>query len=183
MRVIRNLVVALVPLALLLAACNSNNSSTSTASKADSGANAPAPAAPSEATIPDPCKLLSKDEAAAILGEAVRDPEPSNLGDTHVCDFKSEKLHGGIAPYSIHIALTPEAKKIWDTGKKLHTAKEMQPVSGIGEEAMFVLDDLEVYAKGLSININVLKEIDKPDHMKAVQAGERAVAEKAIPRV
>jgi hypothetical protein len=169
-------------LSFVLTSCNSKDTSPM-GSKAEPAPASTAPADASAPAIPDPCKLLTKDEAAAILGEPVKDPEPGGLFGNRICDWKSVKLHGGIASYSVHIALTPESRKTWDAGKKLYSAKDMQPVTGIGDAAMFMLDDLLVYAKGFSININVLKEIDKPDHMKAVQAGEKAVADKAIPRL
>jgi hypothetical protein len=169
-------------LAFLLTACNSKNSSPSRSTNTESNSSAPAPASSPQSSVPDPCKLITKEEAEGILGEPVKDPEPNSLGGNRICDWKSVKLHGGIAPYSIHIALTPEKRQAWDMGKKMHTdAKEAKPVAGIGDDAFFLLDDLLVYAKGLDININVLKEIDKPDHMKVVQEAEKTVAQKAVP--
>ena len=167
---------------MFLCGCNSKSSSTPASSTTETS-SAAAPASPSS-SLPDPCKLISKDEAESILGETVHEPEPNSLGGNRICDYKGVKLHGGIAPYSIHIALTPEKRDAWDMGKKMHTdAKEAHPVPGIGDDAFFLLDDLLVYAKGLDMNINVLKEIDKPDHMKAVQEAEKQVAQKVVARL
>jgi uncharacterized protein DUF3558 len=184
--VMKTLGVALVlALPFVLTACNSKNSSPSASTKTQPDSTAPATSASSQqSTIPDPCKLITNEEAESILGEPVKDPEPDSLGGNRICDYKSVKLHGGIAPYSIHIALTPEKRQAWDLGKKMHTdAKEAHPVAGIGDDAFFLLDDLLVYAKGLDMNINVMKEIDKPDHMKVVQEAEKTVAQKVVPRL
>jgi len=140
------------------------------------------PACWGQTNLLDPCKLLTKAEAEAILGEPVRDPQPGGIGGVKFCDYRTVKIYGGISPYSIHIAIVPEQQQTWEAGKKLH-AKEMRPVTGIGEDAYFLLDDLDVFVKQRSVAINVLKDIDKPDHAKAVESAERTVAQKAIPRV
>ena len=134
--------------------------------------------------LPDPCSLLTWEEAQSILGEPINDPEPDSLGGNQMCDYKTAKLHGGIAPYSIHIVLTPEKMDAWNLGKKMHVdAKEAHPISGIGDDAYYLLDDLEVRQKDVSLTINVLKAIDRPDHMKQVQDAERAVAQKILTRL
>jgi hypothetical protein len=167
----------------ILTACGSKEEPSSTATRPESSPTVAA-AAPTASSVPDPCTLLTKAEAASILGEPTSDPEAGSLGGNKICDFKSVKLHGGIAPYSIHIALTPEKRESWDAGKKLHLdAKEAHAAPEIGDDAYFLLDDLEVYAKQLAINVNVLKDIDRPSHTKSVQEAEKAVAEKAIPRL
>ena len=131
---------------------------------------------------PDPCQMLTKAEAEQILGEPVRDPVPGSIGGSRFCDFKTVKVYGGILPYSIHIAIAAEPQNVWDAGKKLH-AKETRPVPGIGDDAYFLLDELQIHVKQLLVTIGVMKNIDKPDHAKAVEAAERAVAEKSVPRL
>jgi hypothetical protein len=169
-------------LGLLLSGCDSKNSSPAASTQPTSSTAAPTSgAAPA---LPHPCKLLTNDEAESILGEPVREPEAGSLGGNRICDYRSIKLHGGIAPYSIHIALSPEKRESWDADKKLHLdSNEARPVSGIGEDAYFLLDDLQIYAKQLSVNINVMKNIDRPDHAKAVQEAERSVAQKVTGRL
>lgn len=165
-----------------LTACSSQKSSPATQAQSQSGSASTNTAAETKSSLPDPCKLLTKDEAEAILGEAVGDPEPGGLGGNRICDWKSVALHGGIAPYSIHIALVGERQNVWDAGKKLY-GKEMRPIPGLGDDAYFLLDDLQMYDKQLSISINVLKSIDKPDHAKAVEKAEMAVAQKVVSRL
>lgn len=140
------------------------------------------PACNGETSLPDPCKAITKAEAEAILGEPVRDPEPHILGGTIICDIKTVKVYGGITPYWIHIAISSEPQQVWDAGKKMH-AKEMRPVTGIGDDAYFLLDELDVSTKQRSVAISVVKNIDKPDHAKAVETAEKVVAQKAIPRM
>jgi hypothetical protein len=173
---------------LFVAACSSNKSAPAATSSATSqpatGSAATTAATDKQTTLPDPCTLITKAEAEEILGEPVRDPEPNSLGGNRICDFKTVKVHGGVLPYSVHIAITPEKQNVWDAGKKLHTdAKELRPAPGFGDDAYFLLDDLLILSKERSININVMKAVDQPNHAKAVEAAEKAVALKALPRL
>jgi hypothetical protein len=133
-------------------------------------------------TLPDPCGLITKAEAEEILGEPIGDPVPNSLAGNRICDYKTVKVYGGVSPYLIHMAITSETQNGWDAGKKLY-GKDRRPAPGFGDDAYFLLDDLQVYSKRLSINIHVLKGIDKPDHAKAVEAAEKAVARKILPRI
>src|SRR5262249_25086307 len=95
-------------------------------------------------------------------------------------------VHGGVLPYYIHIGMIPEQQQVWDAGKKLYQqsdAKNMRPVAGIGDDAYFLLEDLDIFTRQRSVTITVLKSIDKPDHAKAVEDAEMAVAQKIIPRM
>jgi|SRR5579859_5612269 len=172
-------------LLLCLAACNQNKNASAPAPESATS-TAAAPAAGGDASLPDPCKLLTKAEAEAVLGEPVRDPEPNSLGGNKICDFKTVTVHGGVLPYSVHIAIIQEQQQVWDAGKKLYQqsdAKNMRPVARIGDDAYFLLEDLEIFTRQRYVSINVMKSIDKPDHAKAVQDAELAVAQKAIPRM
>jgi hypothetical protein len=128
--------------------------------------------------------LLTKAEAESILGGAVKDPQPNSLGGNRICDYNTVKLYGGIAPYSVHIAITTETQQQWDAGKKLHAdSKESHAVAGLGDDAYYLLDELDIFSNKHSINVSVMKDIDRPTHLKSVQDAERAVAEKILPRV
>jgi len=169
-------------LLVCLEACNTTKSPSSAATQPESHNSAATPA--SDSGLPEVCNLLTKEEAEAILGEAVREPEPGSIGGNKICDYKTVKVHGGILPYSIHIAIVPEKTQTWNAGKKLHVeAKELRPVAGLGDDAYFLLDDLEILSKQRSVTINVLKSIDKPDHAKAVEEAEKIVAQKALSRM
>jgi hypothetical protein len=172
-------------LLLILTACNQNNQSkTESNSPAQPATNAATTTTSAGADLPDPCKLLTKGEAEAVLGEAVRDPEPRSLGGVRICEYYTAAVHGGITPLWVHIAVAPEQRSSWDAGKKLHVdSKEARPVAGIGDDAYFLLDDLDVLSKQRSITIGVMKNVDKPDHAKAVADAEIAVAQKIIPRM
>ena len=165
-------------LLLSMAACNQNQNASTAAAPRTIATPAPEKAS----GLSDPCKFLTRAVAESVLGEPVREPEPSTLVDVHICDYKTVAVHGGVLPYSIHIAITPQQQQVWDTGKKLY-GKQMRPVPGIGDEAYFLLDDLMVYTHQRSVNINVMKSIDKPDHAKAVEQAEKTVAQTAIPRM
>jgi hypothetical protein len=175
-------------LLLIMAGCTQGgqgkSDSASVAPPASSASTSNSAAA--DSSLPDPCKLLTKAEAEAILGEAIRDPEPGGLGGSRICEYKTVTVHGGVLPYYIHIGIIPEQQQVWDAGKKLHLqsdAKETRPVAGIADDAYFLLEDLDIFTKQRSVTITVLKSIDKPDHAKAVQEAEMAVAQKIIPRM
>ena len=161
-------------------ATSQTNTSQSTTSRpsstADQQASAAAPA------LPDPCTLLTKDEAQAVLGEDVQAPEQSSLGGTVSCEYHSVKLHGGIAPYTVHIALARESQDTWNAGKQLH-AKELRPATGVNADAYFLLDDLQIWSKGYTVDIGVLKAVDAPNHRKVVDDAELSIGQKVIPRV
>jgi hypothetical protein len=130
--------------------------------------------------------MLTKAEAESILGEDIREPQPGSLGGNRICDYKTVTVHGGVLPYSIHIAIIGESQQVWDAGKKLHQqsdAKEMHPVSGLGDDAYYLLDDLDILTRQRYMSINVMKDIDKPNHAKSIQAAELAVAQKVLPRM
>jgi len=166
-----------------LTGCNAKPAPSSVDAQPATTGTAPTAAA-GDSTLPDPCKLITKTEAENILGEAVRDPEPNSLGGNKICDYRTVKIHGGVLPYSIHIAIISEKQQVWDAGKKLHTdAKEARPVAGLGDDAYFLLDDLDILSKQRFISINVMKSIDKPDHAKAVQEAEKMVAQIALSRM
>jgi hypothetical protein len=178
-------VVLLLWLFLFSGSCTRNQSpipSAKESANSSTDANKPAPA--QESSLPDPCTLLTKAEAESILGSPVKDPESNNLGGNKICDYNTVKLYGGIAPYSIHIAITPETRQVWDAGRKLHAnPNELHPVAGLGEEAYFVTDELDIFSNQRSINVTVLKDIDRPTHMKSVQEAEKAVAEKIFAKM
>jgi hypothetical protein len=165
-----------------LTACNSTKSASSTASQPATTSTASTTATGAKTALPDPCVLITKAEAEEILGEPIGDPEPNSLGGNRICDYKTVKVYGGVSPYLIHIAITSEKQNEWDAGKKLY-GKQMRPAPGFGDDAYFLLDDLQIYSKQRSININVLKSIDKPDHAKAVESAEKVVAQKILPRM
>jgi hypothetical protein len=169
----------LMALLFSVAACNQNQSSTAAPQSATAAVT---PAKSSDSSLPDPCTLLTKAEAEAVLGEPVREPEPGGIGGNRICDYKTVTVHGGVLPYSVHIAIIGEQQSVWNAGKKMN-AKQLRPVGGIGDDAYFLLEDLDVLTKQRFVSINVLKSIDKPDHAKAVEEAEKIVAQKTIPRM
>jgi hypothetical protein len=167
-----------------LAACGRRESASAASQSTATGSADTATAAttPVAQTLPDPCSLLTKEEAQVVLGEEVRPPDQHSLGGTATCDYNSVKLHGGVAPYTVHIALSRESQDAWDAGKKMH-AKEMRPATGVGDDAYFLLDDLVIRSKGYDVDVGVLKAADVPNHRKVVDDAELAVARKVTPRL
>jgi hypothetical protein len=172
---------------LMLISCSPANNKGSSDAAPSAAKPASASSTPSaDSALPDPCQLLTKAEAEDILGEAIREPAPGSLGGNRICDYKTVTVHGGVLPYSIHIAVIGESQQTWDAGKKLHQqsdAKEMHPVSGIGDDAYYLLDDLDILTMQRYVTINVMKDIDKPNHAKAIHDAELVVAQKVLPRI
>lgn len=184
--VIAKLLVASIVVSVLSACTESAPVKNNAAASPSTASAAPAATPAAANSLPDPCQLLTKAEAEAILGEPVREPEAGGLGGNKTCDYKTVKIHGGVLPYSVHIAIIGESQKVWDAGKQLHQqsdAKGMKPVSGVGDDAYYLLDDLDIFSKDRYIAINVMKDIDKPNHEKSIHDAELAVAQKAIPRL
>jgi Protein of unknown function (DUF3558) len=169
-------------LMLCLTACNQNKSASTTDSQQATSGVATSSTPSESSSLPDPCQLITKAEAEAVLGEPVRDPEPKTLGGVSICDFNTVTVHGGVLPYYVHIAISRETQEVWDASKKLD-AKDLRPVAGIGEDAYFLLDDLAVLSKQRSMTVGVMKDVDRPDHAKAVEEAEKIVAQKAISRM
>jgi len=147
---------------------------------------APAKDNNAKADAPDPCKLLTKEEAAAILGEPIRDPQPGSISDTKYCDYKAVKLYGGIMPASVHIALTPMKRNTWEIGKQStmkSNPKETKQVDGLGEDAYYEGESLVIFDKDLFITVEVAKNFDKPDHHKVIMDAAKQVAQKIVPRL
>src|SRR5215471_17735642 len=121
-------------LLLSMATCNQNQSASTAPAPRAAATSAPAAAPGKDSGLSDPCKFLTRAEAESVLGEPVREPEPSTFVEAHICDYKTVAVHGGVLPYSVHIAVTPEQQQVWDAGKKLY-GKQMPPVAGIGDDA------------------------------------------------
>src|SRR5512147_1580570 len=147
--------VLVLTLFLFSVSCSHNQSPSSSSKEAETKSADTSKTAPAvESSLPDPCMLLTKAEAESILGAPIKDPQPNSLGGNKICDYNTTKLYGGIAPYSIHIAIIPETRKVWDAGKKLHAdAKESRPVADLGDDAYFLLDELDVLSNERSITI------------------------------
>src|SRR5215472_11456080 len=100
-------------LLLSMAACNQNQSASTAPAPHAAATAAPAAAAGKDSGLSDPCKFLTRAEAESVLGEPVREPEPSTLVDVHICDYKTVAVHGGVLPYSVHIAIAPQSQQVW----------------------------------------------------------------------
>jgi hypothetical protein len=174
--------ILLIAIFFFLTECNSTKNAPLTASQPATASTANTTATGAKTALPDPCVLLTKAEAEEILGDPIGDTVPNSLAGNRICDYKTVKVYGGVSPYLIHIAITSETQNVWDAGKTLY-GKDMRPAPGFGDNAYFLLDDLQIYSKQRSINIHVLKDIDKPGRAKAVEAAEKAVAQKILPRM
>jgi hypothetical protein len=142
-------------------------------------------ASPGAATPPDPCALLTKAEAEAIVGQPLPPPSPGGSGE---CHYGEEGSSAEIIVYPMPLAFKSKeafhAFVVKDTEEMNARVKEglkgtgataqettVDPVPGVGESAYYVSPSLIVFTHGRVLNITAA------DRKQAV-----AVAAKVLPR-
>jgi hypothetical protein len=137
------------------------------------------------ATPPDPCALLTKAEAEAIVGQPLPPPSPGGSGE---CHYGEEGSSAEIVVYPMLLAFKSKeafhAFVVKDTEEMNARMKEnlkstgatvkettVDPVPGVGESAYYVSPSLVVFTHGRVLNITAA------DRKQAV-----AVAAKVLPR-
>ncbi len=120
-------VIIIVILAGVISACGSETSETST------GIN--------NAQVPDPCQLLTKADAEAILGEPVAPGELSEADNTKSCSY----LSTGAAPRMANVIIV----KPCSMGDYMNYAEGplAEPIEGIGMHASWDKATLLVHSK------------------------------------
>lgn len=159
-------------------------------------------AVPALADAPKPCSLISKDEAAAILGEPVKDARPGKvvgMANGEKCEyFTAAPLakRGGVGVVSLIIYSQESLKdglfatprdlyqRLRKAGQKAGSA--LQDVAGMGDEAYWNPkgNSLHILAKGvyLQLKINDLRQLKAPNMtelQKMVSEHRRQICEQA----
>jgi len=110
----------------------------------------------SEATISlDPCALVTREEAAAALGEPVTEGEPSLVGDIETCTYSPE-AGGGIG--SVQVAYltrgvsTDEFPGVISEGAEV----DLDPIAQIGDAAFWDGDQVVVRVGDVALSAIVI---------------------------
>jgi len=144
---------------------------TATATDAPSTADTPADTA---AILPDPCKLLTQDEADKLGGVKLGAALPQGIPPTN-CVWPAP-LTGSVA--QVEVGVGDGAKKFLDIDKDTlgHT---FTPVSGLGDEAWQESDTIFVRTGTLWFSLHLVKLDSAPDD----QANTAALAKTILGRI
>src|SRR5215813_13145592 len=118
---------------------------------------------PNVSAAPEACSLLSKDIAAAALGEAVSGPKPAASGAATACEFTGSGLH------KIHLnvfQLTPDQAAYYKT---LCDKKGKEGLSGLGPTACWYNDkhaELQVLKGTTFFSIEMNRSGDPTESIK-----------------
>ena len=144
---------------------------TATAPDAPTAADTPADIT---ATLPDPCKLLTQDEADKLAGEKLGAAIPDGVPPTN-CVWPAP-LTGSVA--QVEVGVGDGAKKFLDIDKDTlgHTFTQ---VSGLGDEAWQESDTIFVRTGALWFSLHLVKLDSAPDD----QANMAALAKTILSRI
>ena len=165
----RRLVIAaaLTAVALSTAACGSDPEST----PAPGGDGTSTSAAAAPATAPDPCALVTKEEAAAALGEPVDDgirTDSGGLPGQRDCQYfvtGSVRMTG--------LSVIPGDQTLWDNFKS--QAGATRELSGLGDEA-FAIDNMIYVRTGNLIMLFSALSTDGKGNAVVAELAPKAVA-------
>ncbi|HEY7223463.1 MAG TPA: DUF3558 family protein [Micromonosporaceae bacterium] len=122
---------------------------------------------------PDPCTLLTTDEATAVLGEKAKDGEPHSSTGTKQCEWDAVSGHSSVA---ILIWVGGWSSKWQSTHDSSKAAPGFKDVSGLGDAAFSNGIDLHILKGDDMYQIGVLGPF------KDLVAKATTVAQKALAR-
>jgi hypothetical protein len=184
--------VASAVLAMLsITACNQSNK---VANSTSSGASAQTSAAKNNSSDDFACKLVTRAEAEAVLGEHVKDPSsgPASMQGGSICMYESPDSMS-----ARHVTVRVESPNFdWNKykedrrieGEKMQPKRgRIRPVAGLGKEAYFARHVLHVLTDHGVLTVIVFKDAadaaaGEEAETKA-EAAERSLAEKAVARM
>jgi len=192
-----SLIASLTTLLALLAfaSCSSNNKpANSAASPARSSSAAPTSSSSSSSGEIDACKLVTKAEAEAVMGEKLKDPDagPASMAGGTICMYGSpESLSAK------HVTIRVESPNYnWDKNKedKRVEGENMRPnrgylrqVPGLGKDAYFARHVLDVLTDRGILTVAIFKDtadaIASEKTETKTEAAEKTLAEKAVTRL
>jgi len=190
--------ISLITFALLtLTSCSSNNKpASSAASPAASSSAAPAGSYSSSSSSGDidACKLVTKAEAEAVMGEKLKDPDsgPASTVGGSICMYGSPDSMS-----AKNVTVRVESPRFnWDKFKedKRVEGENMAPkkgrirqVPGLGKDAYFARHVLFVLTDHGALRISIFKDAGDAaageDVETKAEAAEKTLAEKAVTRM
>ena len=184
-----------VPMALLailsFTACNQNNKAVNSTSSSSSAATS---AAKDRSSDDFACKLVTRAEAEAVLGEHVKDPSsgPASMQGGSICMYESPDSMS-----ARHVTVRVESPNFdWNRykeerrieGEKMQPKRgRIRPVAGLGKEAYFARHVLHVLTDHGILTVIVFKDpadaaAGEETETKA-EAAEESLAQKAVSRM
>ena len=184
-----------VPMALLailsFTACNQNNKAVNSTSSSSSASTS---AAKDSSSDDFACKLVTRAEAEAVLGEHVKDPSsgPASMQGGSICMYESPDSMS-----ARHVTVRVESPNFdWNKykeerrieGEKMQPKRgRIRPVAGLGKEAYFARHVLHVLTDHGILTVIVFKDpadaaAGEETETKA-EAAEESLAQKAVSRM
>lgn len=183
--------------ALTITGCNQNKS----ANNASGGGTAASPpdskagvAQAARSEDADACKLVTKAEAEAVMGEHLKDPYsgPASTRGGEICMYESpdslsaRQVTVRVESPNFDWAKFKEDKRI--EGEKMQPKRgRIRPVPGLGKDAYFARHVLHVLTDRGILTIIVFQDPGDAaageDTETKTEAGEKTLAEKAVPRM
>ncbi len=188
----RAALVSTVLVSVSFIACNQNKPANSSAGSSSASAS---PVSSGSSNSDDfACKLVTKAEAEAVLGEKVKDPSsgPASMQGGSICTYET--------PDSLsarHVTVRVESPNFdWNKykedrrieGEKMQPKRgRLRPVSGLGKEAYFARHVLHVLTDRGILTVIVFKDAADAAAGEEVEtkaeAAEKSLAEKAVARM
>ncbi len=176
----------------VLTSCTQNGATSSAVSDSSAATSNASPA--SESKEMDACKLVTKSEAEAVMGEKLKDPDsgPASMAGGTICRYES--------PDSLsarNVTIRVESPNFnWEKykedkrteGEKMAPKKgRIRQVPGLGKDAYFARHVLHVLTDHGVLTVIVFKDpadaAAGEDVETKAEAAEKALAEKAVPRM
>lgn len=195
-QLIRSVVLLAAILALTSCSSNKGNGSPAPGSANATPSGSTATGVKSSASSSDDlaCKLVTKAEAEAVMGEKLKDPDsgPASMQGGSICMYESPDSMS-----ARHVTIRVEAPNFnWDKFKedKRIEGEKMQPkkgrirqVPGLGKDAYFARHTLFVLTDRGALRISIFKDagdaVAGEDTETRAEAAEKTLAEKAVSRM
>ena len=176
---------------LSFTACNQNNKAVNSTSSSSSASTS---AAKDSSSDDFACKLVTRAEAEAVLGEHVKDPSsgPASMQGGSICMYESPDSMS-----ARHVTVRVESPNFdWNRykeerrieGEKMQPKRgRIRPVAGLGKEAYFARHVLHVLTDHGILTVIVFKDpadaaAGEETETKA-EAAEESLAQKAVSRM
>ena len=147
---VKSVVVALV-LAVTLAGCGSDKQSPT---PTGNGGNPTSASSGGGGTLPDPCRLITKDEAATAMGNAVQDGVPSNASDGKSCVFSA-----AVGSVAVMVYSKVDFDAIYSSNKTVYGAK-FSDVTGAGDKGFSTPAGVYFRKGSVTVRVQIIGLVD-----------------------
>lgn len=187
-------IASLIALFAVLTFTSCKTTETASGPAANKGSTNATPAKPSSSADDLACKLVTKAEAEAVLGEKLKDPDsgPASMAGGSICMYESPDSMS-----ARHVSVRVESPNFnWEKykedrrieGEKMQPKKgRIRQVPGLGKDAYFARHTLHVLTDHGVLTINVFKDpgdaVAGEETETKAEAAEKTLAEKAMTRM